>query len=216
MKRIHRAHVLIAGACVAGVVAGSTFAVRGPGGADQAPPPAKASFSALAAPAPAHVEPELADLASHVGATAAEARSFRVLGRNLGRFESRLVAFSAKGGSTICYALLGADATDPGASYCYQPNSSALPDTLTGQHFNVMAPQHYVDGEYGTQLFGIAFDDVVKIRAQVKGAWVNVPLRNNGFFLDLPGVRTRAGEVALVEATLRGGSKQYHDVRTGG
>ena len=216
MKRIHRAHVLIAGACIAGVAAGTTLAVRGPTRADQTPPPAKGSFSALAAAAPAHVEPELVDLAQQVGANRAEATSFRVLHRGLGAFDSRLVAFSAKGGSTICYALLGERATDPGASYCYQPNSSALPDSLAGQHFSVMAPQHYVDGRYGTQLFGVAFDDVVKIRAQVRGGWVNVPLRSNGFYLDLPGVRTRDGEVGLVEATLRGGAKQLHDVRTGG
>jgi hypothetical protein len=200
---------------MAGVLAGTTVVASGALGSGDDVRPANNSFSALAAPAPRHIEPELSDLAKAVGADPVETRSMRVLGRNLGTFDSRLVAFSANDGKTICYALLGHRKTDPGTSYCYQPNSGLLPDELAGQHFSVMASQHYVQGQYGTQLFGVAFDDVVRIRAEVKGEWVNVPLKDNGFFLDLPGVRTRIGDVGVVEATLRGGSKQFYDTRTG-
>jgi hypothetical protein len=215
MRESQRARVFIAGACVAGVIAGTSFVASGALGSSDAARPAEDSFSALVAPAPAHFEPELSDLAKTVGADSLEARNMRVLGRNLGTFNSRLIAFSANAGKTICYALLGQKSSDPGASYCYQPNSGLLPDELADQHFSVMAPQHYVQGQYGTQLFGVAFDDVVKIRAEVKGEWVNVPVKDNGLFLDLPGVRTRNGEVGVVEATLRGGLKQFYDTRTG-
>lgn len=137
----------------------------------------------------------------------------RVLDRDLGRFNSRLVAFSAQGGRTICYGLLGKNETDPAVSYCYRPKGSELPAGLAGQHFHALAPQYYIDGQYGVQLVGVAFDDVVGVRAQIDGSWIDVPLTKNGFYLDLPGMRNE--QVGLVEATLRNGSTQSHDIQTG-
>lgn len=217
MKRTHRVRVLLVGACLAGIAAGTTFAfVRPPGNVDDDVPPAKGSIAALSRPAPTHTEPEVAHLLEGVGANPGDENQFRVLARDLGPFNSRLVAVSARAGRTICYALLGEKPTDPAGSYCYQPHNPIFPPSVTRRHFDVMASTSYTDGAARTQLFGIAFDDVAEIRAQVKGEWVDVPLRNNGFYLHLPGVDTRVGDVPLVEATLQNGSKQYYNVLTGG
>jgi len=208
MKRSQRL-LVIAAVCVAGVVSGTALVAA----SSDDVTPAAGSFAALAAVGSDSVEPQLRDLAQHVGATGGETTSMRILNRDLGPFNSRVVAFAAKGGRTICYSLLGERVTDPGTSYCYQPNGR-LPARLTGQHFNVMAPQHVVDGEIGVQVFGLAFDDVVSVRVDVNGAWLPARVVNNSFYLHLPGVGGR--QLGIVEATLASGATQRHDLRTGG
>jgi hypothetical protein len=69
------------------------------------------------------------------------------------------------------------------------------------------------EGRGGTQVFGVAEDSVKSIRVRVAGAWLEMAIRRNGFYLDLPGVpHDQAG---VVEATLEDGTKQVHDIQTG-
>jgi hypothetical protein len=70
-----------------------------------------------------------------------------------------------------------------------------------------------VDGKVRVQLFRVAFNDVKKLRVQVAGSWTNVPLANNAFYLDLPGIRYE--QMGVVEATLANGSTQVEDLQTG-
>jgi hypothetical protein len=62
-------------------------------------------------------------------------------------------------------------------------------------------------------VFGVAEDSVTSLRVLVSGAWRELPVANNGFYVDLPGVQR--SEVGTVEATLSDGSKQVHDLQTG-
>jgi len=85
---------------------------------------------------------------------------------------------------------------------------------VKGEHFSAVAPYSNIDGKAGTQLFGIAFDDVKALRVNVAGHWRAVPLHDNGFYLDLPNVAQT--DVGVVEATLSDGTVQRHDIQTGG
>lgn len=176
-------------------------------------PPASDLFSIFAKGAPTPAEPAIADLPEQVGGRRADLAKLRLLGDNLGRFDSRLVAFPARGGRTICYSLLGKTAEEPGMSYCYQPGNSVMPAKLADEHFSAVALESVRDSQVGVQLFGVAFDDVVSLRVHVGDNWIGVPLANNGFYLDLPGVPHDL--VGLVEATLANGTKQVHDIQTG-
>jgi hypothetical protein len=175
--------------------------------------PATESFGVFASGSAELSEPELADLAEFVGASENEFRAIRVLGRQLGRFDSRLVAFPARGGGTVCYALLGGTPEDPAMSYCYQPRNRAVPRELRNQHFHALALQSVIDGKVGVQLFGVAEDEVASVRVSIGGSWRNVPVSSNGFYLDLPGVWHR--DVGIVEATMRDGSTHVHDIQKG-
>ena len=166
------------------------------------------AMSIFATPASAPDEPEVrADMESLLG-DRADYSKLRVLGSGLGRDDSRLVAFPADDGAMICFGIV------ENAGTCFRPHDSNLPASLKGQHFHAIAPWTSRGGEGGTELFGIAFDDVVKMRVQVDGTWLDVPLANNGFYLDLPGVRQEL--VGIVEATLADGSTQVHDIQGGG
>ncbi len=147
----------------------------------------------------------------------------RVLNHGLGRFNASLAAVPLDGGRVICYGLVLEGTGGPG--HCYTPLNPHAPEPLAGQHFAVT--RHYKSNRYGhlgaeagreetefVQLFGVAFDDVVSLRANVAGHWHAIPLSNNGFFLEVRGVP--ADEVGVVEATLADGSTQIHDVCTGG
>lgn len=158
-------------------------------------------------------EAEVADLAIDVGTDATDRTQFRVLGAGLGTFHSRLVAFPARGGKNVCYSLLGARLEDPGMSYCYAPRSTHVPAPLLGERFSVVALESVTAAGLETQVFGIAEDSVARVRVDVAGTWREIPIRRNGFYLDLPAVAH--SDVGLVEATLSDGSRQFHDIQSG-
>ena len=178
-------------------------------------------MSICSAPGPPHEEPgiraELAELGGpgevFVRRKPPDWNKLRVLGSGLGRYDARLVAYPAGDGSMVCYWLVG-ETRGPLTSHCYDPSDPHLPGRVKGQHFAALALYSAEEGKPSVQLFGIAFDDVVEVRAQVAGEWVDVPLGNNGFFVDLPGVRHE--QVGIVEATLADGSTQIHDIQQGG
>jgi hypothetical protein len=211
--RMSRNAVLVSLAVATAGVAGGTYAAAGGAGQRVVPSvlPQMAVFQDVKrAGAP---EPELASTFSSA-TDAADMAKTRVLARGLGRHDSRLVAFPSKSGSSVCYALLGRTPHDPAMSYCYQPLAPDAPGPLAGQHFHAVALYSNIDGKPGVQLFGIAFNDVESIRVQVSGAWRPVPVRSNGFYLDLPNVAQE--DIGIVEATLADGGVQQHDIQSGG
>jgi len=201
-------------AAVAIAVAGGVYAASGGAGPKKPVPsavPHMAVFNdASRAEAP---EPELASTFTGGDEQANQAKT-HVLARGVGRHDSRLVAFPSPTGSSVCYALLGRTPHDPAMSYCYQPLAPDNPAAIRGEHFSAVALYSNIDGKAGTQLFGIAFDDVKSMRVNVAGAWQAVPVKHNGFYLDLPNVAQ--ADVGTVEATLSDGTVQRHDIQTGG
>lgn len=151
--------------------------------------------------------------AAILGRMGLEPGETRVLGRNLGRFNSTLRVSTVEGSKTVCYELSGERHSDPAMSYCWTPMSPDFPREWSHDHFNLVAPYSSRNDEFGVQLFGVAFDDVVRIRVQVDGTWRSIPLSNNGFYIDLRSVRYE--QIGLVEATLADGSKQFHDIEKG-
>jgi hypothetical protein len=137
----------------------------------------------------------------------------RVLGTGLGRFHSRLFIYPANDNRNVCFGLVAASPKDPGMVYCYSPGNPSAPPEIAGEHFGVVAPESASDGTVGVQLFGVVADDVRSARVQVKGEWRPVPLARNGFYLDLPGVGY--DQMGRFEATLKDGTTQLHDIRTG-
>jgi hypothetical protein len=161
------------------------------------------------------MDDQVRSIADDMGADEQDRASFRTLQSGVGRFDSRLVAFRSFHGRNVCYALLAAQRTDPGMSYCYRPYAENAPAGLAGEHFSVVAPESHAGPslDVGTSVFGVAEDDVVSVRVLVAGNWQKIPLVDNGFVLDLPGVSR--SEVSTVEVTLSDGSTQRHDLQTG-
>jgi hypothetical protein len=222
---MRRTPILVVGMAIAAMAsAGAVLATQADdvGGADKA-----ALGSTLAAPSPAGFsvftktdsaakpDEEVASIATDLNATAADLQHFQVLADHLGSFQSTLIAFPAMSGRNVCYSLLGATRTDPGMSYCYRPRSPHAPPGLVGERFSVVAPESRTGDklDVGTQVFGVAEDSVTSLRVLVSGAWRELPIANNGFYVNLPGVQR--SEVGTVEATLSDGSKQFHDLQTG-
>ena len=155
------------------------------------PPPTRDSLPAVAIP-----KPPKADFGRA-----------RELGRHLGRFDSRLLIFPLEGDRTVCYALVAARAGGPGMSYCYPANDPAW----SRQHFNVATPQSVADGRVAVEVFGVAYDDVRRLRVQVSGEWRPVPLiGRNGFYLQLAGVTQ--DQLGRFEAKLADGTVQAHEI----
>jgi hypothetical protein len=215
--------LIVAVAIVAMASAGAVLASHATlGSADKATarstlgPPGLEGFSVFANTGTA-VEPDatVEPIAADLGATAADQQSVHVLANDLGTFRSRLVAFPAMSGRNVCYSLLGSASTDPGMSYCYRPGDIHAPPGLAGERFSVVAPESRrgENHDVATQVVGVAEDSVASLRVLVSGAWRDLPISNNGFYLDLPGVPR--SDVGTVEATLTDGSKQLHDLRTG-
>ena len=154
-------------------------------------------------------------IADDVGADEQDRSSFRTLLSGVGRFDVRLVAFRSFHGRNVCYAMLAAERTDPGMSYCYRPYADNAPAGLAGEDFSVAAlgSRTGPNLDVGTQVFGVAEDDVASVRVLVAGRWQKIPIVDNGLFLDLPGVDR--SEVGTVEVTLSDGSIQRHDLQTG-
>jgi hypothetical protein len=198
---------------VAGATAGGIYATTGGAGQRVVPPatPKMAVFNDASRADAA--EPELASTFAALSDKADLSRG-RILAAGVGRFGSRVVAFPSQTGSTVCYSLLGRTPHDPAMSYCYQPLAPDNPAAVKGEHFSAVALYSNIDGKAGTQLFGIAFDDVKALRVNVAGHWRAVPLHDNGFYLDLPNVAQ--ADVGMVEATLSDGTVQQHDIQTGG
>jgi hypothetical protein len=111
--------------------------------------------------------------------------------------------------------MLAAQRADPGMAYCYRPSADNAPAGLVGEHFSVSGLEARTGPnlDVGVQVFGVAEDDVSSVRVLVAGNWQKIPIVNNGFLLDLPGVSR--SEVGTVEATLSDGSTQLHDLQTG-
>lgn len=175
------------------------------------PPPSAELLSIFSSP-PENDPETVADLKA-VRAQRGNLSELQVIARELGTFGSRLAAFPANDGRNICYSLLGATATDPAMGYCFSPASPYAPPETAGEHFSVVALESANDGQIRVQVFGVAFDDVAKVRVQVSGGWRAIPVAHNGFYLDLPDVRHE--EVGIVEVTLNDGSVQRHDIQTG-
>jgi hypothetical protein len=205
---VRRRGLLIGAAAVAASAGAATVLLAHSAGASDPRAGSAIPFISALSNAPQRAEPGLDHVSRSTGLT-----SFRVLARGLGRFDSRVVAAPSADGRTVCYALIGATNADPSMSYCYRPVDPGLPPGLAGQHFHAVAPEAVVDRKVGVQLFGVAFNDVKKLRVQVAGSWTNVPLSNNAFYLDLPGIRYE--QMGLVEATLANGSTQVEDLQTG-
>jgi len=157
-------------------------------------------------------------IADTVGADEQDRASFRTLLSGVGRFDTRLVAFRSFHGRNVCYAMLAAERTDPGMSYCYRPYDENAP-AQAGEHFkehfsvSALGSRTGPNLDVGTQVFGVAEDDVANVRVLVSGSWQEIPILDNGLFLDLPGVDR--SEVGTVEVTLSDGSIQRHDLQTG-
>jgi len=213
MRFTRRTAFFAALAAVAVGVAGGVYVAAGGAGQRVVPPvtPKMAVFNDASRADAA--EPELASTFAALADKADLSRG-RVLTAGVGRHGSRLVAFPSQTGSSVCYALLGRTPHDPAMSYCYQPLAPDLPAAIKGEHFSPVALYSNIDGKPGTQLFGIAFDDVKSIRAEVAGHWRAVPLHDNGFYLDLPNVAQT--DVGIVEAKLADGTIQQHNIQTGG
>jgi hypothetical protein len=137
----------------------------------------------------------------------------RLLGADLGRFHSRLFIYPSHDDRNVCFGLVAASPQDPGMVYCYSLGNPAAPPEIAGEHFSVVAPESVTDGTVGVQLFGVADDDVVSARVQVRGEWRPVQVDRNSFYLDLPGVSY--DQMGRFEVALRDGSTQIHDIRTG-
>jgi hypothetical protein len=101
----------------------------------------------------------------------------------------------------------------PGNVVLRYPGDAFAPSGLKGQHFDAVALESVIDSRVGSQLYGIAFDDVEHVRVSVDGTWRAVPVVNNSFYLDLPGTANKS--VVVVEATLEDGSVQVHDIQAG-
>ena len=195
---------------VAGVAAvGSTLALTHRSGASRNldARSAFAVFHSLPASAPP------AEVANSPSLSRGEIAQTRVLGADLGRFHSRLFIYPANGNRNVCFGLVAASPQDPGMVYCYSPGNPAAPPEIAGEHFGVVAPESVSGGTVGVQLFGVVDDDVVGARVQVRGEWRPVRLARNSFYVDLPGVSY--DQMGRFEATLRDGSTQTHDIRTG-
>lgn len=183
---------------------------------NSAPTPSRAVlFSAFSAPAAGSIDEQIRAIADDVGADAQDLSNVRTLTSALGRFHSRLVAFPSFHGQNICYSLLGAEPTDPGMTYCYRPHYAGAPAGLADEHFSVSALEGHtgLNADVGTQVFGVAEDDVVGARVQVGESWHEIPIVNNALYLDLPGVSR--SDVGTVDVTLSDGSTERHDLRTG-
>lgn len=135
----------------------------------------------------------------------------RTVATDLGRFHSTLQLFPSTSGALLCTALVGATPADPSMSYCLEPNAPDNPASIRDRPFNAVALYSAVDSKPGIQVFGFAFDTVVSLRARVAGSWQPIGVRNNGFYLDLPGAAL--GSVTEVEATLAEGSTQTQTIR---
>jgi hypothetical protein len=164
------------------------------------------------------MDDQVRSIADEVGADEQDRASFRTLLSGVGRFDIRLVAFRSFHGRNVCYAMLAAERTDPGMSYCYRPYAENAP-ARAGEHFkehfsvSALGSRTGPNLDVGTQVFGVAEDDVASVRVLVAGNWQKIPIVDNGLFLDLPGVDR--SEVGTVEVTLSDGSIQRHDLQTG-
>jgi len=210
-RRIPTRVLVAVGVCVAGAAFGFGLAVSS-GAEGGGKPLGREGFGVFDTGPSAAIEPELVSLGEDVGVDAKDKSQFRVLGTGLGQWNSRLVAFPARGGQNVCYSLLAAKPTDPGMSRCYQPRGDNLPAELAGKRFSVVAPQALIDGVKSTQVFGVAENNVKSVRVMVAGSWRDAQMLKNGFFLDLPGVPT--SDVSTVEATLANGSTQAYVIRS--
>jgi hypothetical protein len=194
---------------VAAAAVGAGFALAHPSGAGR-PYDVRSAFAVFGSQ-PAVAAP--AEVARSPSLSRAEIAQTRLLGSNLGRFHSRLFVYPANDDRNVCFGLVAASPEDPGMVYCYSPGSSSAPSEIAGEHFSVVAPESVSGGTVGVQLFGVADDDVASARVEVDGRWRPVRIARNGFYLDLPGVTYE--QMGRFEATLKDGTTQTHDIRTG-
>lgn len=142
----------------------------------------------------------------------ADPSQMRILRSDAGRFHSQLIIFPANHRRNLCYGVIPAASSDAGALYCYSPGNPSAPSEIAGEHFSVAALESVSNGAVGVQLLGVADDEVTSVRVQVAGAWRSVPISNNGFYLDLPGISY--DQMGHLEATMKDESVQVHDIGT--
>lgn len=209
----------VVGLAAAGVVALGLVGHFSSGSSAQASSAQWGQFSAFSLPATGSMDDQVRSIADDVGADEQDRPSFRTLLSGVGRFDIRLVAFRSFHGRNVCYAMLAAERTDPGMSYCYRPYDDNASDRRFGEHFKEHFSVSALESRTGpnldvsTQVFGVAEDDVSSVRVLVAGSWQKIPIVNNGLFLDLPGIDR--SDVGTVEVTLADGSTQRHDLKTG-
>ncbi len=217
---------LLAVGALAGSVAAGAFVWTGSSAASEKPIARTAFSDTFSKPDTTEAPAELSsnDGLRRIGSDLSQVRE---LARDLGRSHARLLIWPAKEGRVVCYALLPLEVA------CY-PLSDPFPP-LAGEHFNVSRFITQVGEHTGEQLFGVAFDDVVRLRVRIDGEWRPVSQYGNGFFVELPNVfehwctmgspepsggttmapfRCERRNELLFEATLEDGTVQLHDVRT--
>src|SRR3954466_13060592 len=190
-ERVRRKAIFgVAGVVASGVVALGLVGHVSSGSSATTSPAPWGQFSAFSRPATGSMDDQVRAIADTVGADEQDRASFRTLLSGVGRFDTRLVAFRSFHGRNVCYAMLAAERTDPGMSYCYRPYADNAPAGLAGEHFSVAAlgSRTGPNLDVGTEVFGVAEDDVVGVRVLVTGSWQKIPIVDNGLFLDLPGV----------------------------
>jgi hypothetical protein len=218
--------LLVTGA-LGGSALGGGFLWTGSSGASEKPTAWTAFSRALSKPATTDLPAGMA-ARPQVG-SAWDLSQVRELARDLGPYHGRLLIWPGSDGRAICYELT------PVMGGC-SPLSDPFP-ALAGEHFSVSAPRQELGGYIGTQLFGVAFDDVVRVRVRVNGEWRPVSQYGNGFYVDLPNVlpdwctarptdssgsagtmtftwNCEPRDEVLFEATLEDGTVQLHDIRT--
>ncbi len=192
-----RGRVLAAAACVLAAGIAATLALTKRADATAATPFA-ANFAVFSEPVPVLRGVPMTEV---TGSGPEPTSAVRILGENLGPYSLKLVAFTVNR-EGVCFALVG------WTSYCWRP------DVVPGhKHFHPSALYSFLNGQSRVQLHGLAFDDVEALEVRVRGQWRNVPLANNGFYLDLPGVED--ADVDVVRATLSDGSVQTYNLHTG-
>ena len=185
--------VAAAGIIGSAIVAGALWLPRSSGAGNTYPP--TNPFHVFSESADAATGDVAASLEHHDG----DPSGFHVLGKGLGRFDSRLVAFPSNGG--ICYSLTPQDRSNAGGGYCFVPGNRAASGSVAGLHFSALAFWSDIpEGNGGVQVFGVAYDDVSRIDVLVSGEWRPAELANNGFFLDVPAAAR--DDVTVVRATL--------------
>jgi hypothetical protein len=214
--------LLVTGA-IGGSAIGGGFLWTGSSGASEKPTVWTAFSRAFSKPATTDVPAELS--ARPQMGPVPDLSQVRELARDVGPSHGRLLMWPASDGNAICYELT------TGGGGC-----SPLSDPF-GEHFNVFAPRTQLGEHIGTQLFGVAFDDVVRVRVRVNGEWRPVSQYGNGFYVDLPNVlpdwctarptdssgsagtmtftwNCEPRDEVLFEAKLEDGTVQLHDIRT--
>ena len=168
--------VAAAGIIGSAIVAGALWLPRSSGAGNTYPP--TNPFHVFSESADAATGDVAASLEHHDG----DPSGFHVLGKGLGRFDSRLVAFPSNGG--ICYSLTPQDRSNAGGGYCFVPGNRAASGSVAGLHFSALAFWSDIpEGNGGVQVFGVAYDDVSRSTCwcQANGDLLSLPTMDSSW-----------------------------------